>query len=217
MECPLRPHLVCAEFIRGSAKHDAVGLRPEIVHRGDSRYDRRERGGNLRIAIVGVMLFSLDEVGVDFRVEGPADLPGVAGEFNGCFAPADTRYGKAMRLEPCDHPRDIRLSRAVQLAELLRREPLVIAAAARSVGILNKLAKRGLPRGRALKEQKHAFSWKRINNRTLIVAGLGQRMYVASEGDALAVIDGLLWGGDGRRWPERYAARDGSDSRQETK
>src|SRR2546427_8491356 len=84
--------------------HDAVRLRPEIVHRGDSRYDRRERGGNLRIAIVGVMLFSLDEVGVDFRVEGPADLPGIAREFNGCFAPADAGYGKAMRPEPGDDP-----------------------------------------------------------------------------------------------------------------
>ena len=78
-----------------------------------------------------------------------------------------------MRLEPGDDRRDIRISRAVQPAELLRREPLVIAAAARSVGILNKLAKCGLPRGGALKEEKHAFSWKRINNRTLIVAGLG--------------------------------------------
>src|SRR5271166_3329582 len=97
--------------------------------------------GFARKSFIGVMLFAVDEVRVDFRVEGSTYLPGVAGEFDGRLAFGDASDGETLQLQPCIYGRDIRVRRAVELAELLRGEPFVIAGAAKCVSILKKLAK----------------------------------------------------------------------------
>ncbi len=44
-----------------------VRLRGEVVQGGDSGNDGRERGGNVRVEIVGVVYFAANQVGVNFR------------------------------------------------------------------------------------------------------------------------------------------------------
>src|ERR1700691_5710751 len=122
-----------------------------------------------------------------------------------------------MRLQPRGHCRDIGISRTVEAAQLLRLQPLVIAGAAGSVGIVNEFAERELLFRRPLEQQKHALRRKRVGNCALVKARLGERMHVALKSDAKAIVDRL---GDARRGlglREREAAGDSSEQTQETK
>jgi hypothetical protein len=63
----------------------------------------------------------------------------------------------------------------------------------------------------ALKKQKHALGGEGIGNRALVEAGLGERIHVARECDAEAIIDPLRYAGCGRELRERDAARYGGE------
>src|SRR5208282_4823001 len=105
---------------------DLRWLLQEVVQRIHSRDDRGERGRDGRIADVGQVLLSVDEVLVNRRPESLLDLSGGTGELYDGAAVADLRDLEAAGLQPVGHSGDVGIGGAELGAEFHRGQPLLI-------------------------------------------------------------------------------------------
>ena len=106
----------------------------------------------MRVTVVSVVFFAVDEVSVDFGAEGFANLPCGAGEFHCGLAFGHAPNRKAVPLQPAANRSNFRILWPVQCAKLLGTEPLVIASAAWLVNLLQKLPQRSLSLRRTLQD-----------------------------------------------------------------
>lgn len=168
----------------------------EVIERGDTGDDRGKGGGDLRIAVDGVMRFAFDNVGVELGIEGTAELAGSAGKFDGVFGFADASDGEAVLLQPARNGGDFGIGGTIERAELLGSEPVVIAGTALGVGVEEELAERGGAFRGALEEKKHALGGKFVRNGALIELRLGEGVDIAAESDADTVVNGMSDAGE---------------------
>src|SRR5579871_2404236 len=128
---------------------------------------------------------------MNLGVESRMNLSRRAGKFNCRFAARNSRHRKALLLQPCTYFRDVGVARAIELAELIWREPAMIAGTARPMRLLYELLQSKLAIRRALQQKQHAFGWKGIRHRTQFVASLRQRMNISLQRHPRTIVNGL--------------------------
>jgi len=137
------------------------------------------------------MRFAVDVVLVDFCAEGIADRACRAGKLDELPALRSRCDAKSVRGEPGGGGFEVGIGGAELLAELLRREPLVVAGRAACVGGLQELLQRGLAVRRTVQQKKHSSRGKGIGNRPAVIGGSRQRMHAALQRDQAGLVDRL--------------------------
>jgi hypothetical protein len=85
----------------------------EVIERGNTGDDRSKSGGDLRIAVDGVMRFAVDNVRAELGVKGTAEMVGSAGKFDSVFGFVDARDREAVLLQPGSDGGDFGIREAV--------------------------------------------------------------------------------------------------------
>jgi hypothetical protein len=123
-------------------------------------------------------------------MEGFAKLAGVAGELDGLLAGIDLLDGEAMKPKPGLDGSNILVGRAKLAAELVRREPLVVARGTLRVHILDQSMKSLFLAIAAPQHKMNSLQWKFLWRLPAIVGRVGQRMDCPFDSDAGAFVDG---------------------------
>ena len=98
----------------------------KIVQTPDARHCRRQSRGNLWVTGIGPVVFAVDEILMDLRVQRRLHLRLYSGELDHRPAMRDPIYLEAVVLQPSGHQLQV-LARGPELnAKFIRREPLVV-------------------------------------------------------------------------------------------
>jgi len=127
---------------------------------------------------------------VNLGVEGVAQLADVARELERAFAGIDLGDAEAVIAEPGGDGGDVLIGGSELRAELIGREPLVVAGRAWRVHAGNELAERGFLIGAALQDELQAVKQHAVGRCTTVVGGVGQRVHGVRERNELIFIDG---------------------------
>ena len=156
---------------------------------GDEADDGRgQRGGNLRIADIGVMLYAVDLEVVDFGAEGSADLAGGSGEVDERAAGVDDVDLQAVGGEPFGYRVDVFRGYAEFLAEFRGGEPVVVIRRSLILEFGHVAIEGLLLFGRALQLQQDMLDGKGVGNHAAVVFGVGFGTGVAFEAEHLRFV-----------------------------
>jgi len=165
---------------------DDVAVRHEVVELDHADHRRRERGGHLRNAHIGVVAVREH---VDFGVEGFTHLAGGAGEVDGAPAFGHRVHAEAVAGEPCADRVDVAARQAESLAELLGGQPFVIVGRAAVLLLLHEPVQRLLLRICAVEQQHHVVETQVVGGAAAVVLGRRVGMHIGREGREDVLID----------------------------
>ena len=171
----------------------------EIVEGFDADDDRRQRGGNLRVAHVGDVRDAIDDEIVNLGVEGALHLGRVAAEADGHAVFGDFTNGETVAGKPIRNGGDVDLGRAEVGADLIGSEPLVVVGRVGVVLAGDKLLKRRLLSGIATEDQDQVGHGEAGTDQAAIVARVRDREGVALEGGQAGVVNALDDSDGGRK------------------
>ena len=117
------------------------GVRPEVIQGDDTAHSGRECRGNLRIAHIGNMFFTLEFKVVNLCPKGTANLSSCAREINYVSVGINQVNGKAVGLEPPHHGVEVLLCQPEPVSKFLRRKPSMEIRRSLGVNFINELLK----------------------------------------------------------------------------
>ena len=176
------------------AERNGARLREEVVQRGDTVHGLRERRGYLRVADVGNVLGAARELEVvQLGVERLANLRGGTREVDDQAVQVRVVDLQAVRAQPAADDLEVLVCEPELLADLLRREPVVVGRRCRVVHVVDQLLKLRLALGGALQEQQHVLEAHVVGDGAAVVLGVARRgRRVSFEPDGSGFVDGFL-------------------------
>src|SRR5580692_11661311 len=122
------------------------------------------------------MLLAVDPITMYFGMEGLFHLTRRTAEFNAAASGRDAIHRKTLRVQPAGHGIEISLGDSQLLAELSRREPLVITLRSRVLLGRQQALDRGFLAGAAGKVKHHTSHGQAGVSPPDIASSVGQRV-----------------------------------------
>src|SRR5690348_10065848 len=167
----------------------ASGPRAEVVERTESEDKPEDRSRHTRLADVGVMHFSTDEIAVNRGVERRLNLLSSARECDPRAAAGDLVDGESLGLDPGSDLGQIIRTQAEPVSKLLRRQPAMVVRRRRILLLAEQAVEVGLlARGR-LKHELDPLQPERVLNRSLVELRPRLRPDVALQHRHLCAVD----------------------------
>jgi len=197
-------NLACLKFVARFHQLVARGQqrdpRPliEVVHvppHVEPLGDRRERGGDLRVAHVGLSSFTVHFELVNFGVKRIPHLTNVSREFDGSTSSSHLDLLESLMRQPVANRLNVSVCWTELRAKLLWSQPFVEIGGIFALLIQHQLLQCGLLLWAALQDKHHPFHGSCIAYKALVKLRAGEGVDVALEADELRFVDGL---GDAR-------------------
>jgi hypothetical protein len=166
-------------------------LRPKVVHRFHSGDHGRERRGDLRVGVVGPMIFAIDLIFVNRGVKRGLNLRRGTGKLDDVAAVGNLPHGETVRAQPRRDGLQVFFGWTELRSVFLGRQPTMEIGRILDLLLHQQIFDSGFLRVAVLEDQEHAVHREVGRRGAAVESGLGHGVGVAVENGEAFFVDGL--------------------------